>query len=177
MRYNVAQLLKQHTGAARKHLVDEELPDLDKDLRLRAPVRGEITLIRTTDGVLVTGTLHTAVELDCDRCLEPFVTPVEIDLEEDFLATVDVLTGLPLEIPDDADPATLIDSQHVLDLTEVMRQNIIVALPMHPVCRPDCLGLCPECGQNLNEGPCACELLPADPRWDALRDIASSLEE
>lgn len=177
MRYNVAQLLKQHTGASQKHLVDGELPDLDEDLRLQGPLQGKLTFIRTTDGVLATGTLRTSVEIVCDRCLEPFVVPLEIFIEENFLASVDVLTGVAVKIADGADPAALIDSQHMLDLTEVVRQDILLALPMHPVCRPDCLGLCYQCGHSLNEGPCGCEPLPADPRWAVLHDIQLSLEE
>lgn len=173
MQYNVAQLLKEHTGASRKYLVDVELADIDEDLRLRAPARGEITLIRTTDGVLATGVLSTSVEITCDRCLEPFVAPVEINLEEDFVATVDVMTGAAREMEDGADRATFIDGQHMLDLTEVVRQDILLALPMHPVCRPDCLGLCPQCGQNLNAAPCSCEPIVADSRWDALRDLVT----
>ncbi len=172
MRYNVAQLLKQHTGATRTHILDVELPHLDEDLHLVAPLQGEVTLMRSTDGVLVTGRLHTDVEVYCDRCLEPFVVPVIIDLEESFLATVDIWTGMPVELEEDADRALLIDSQHTLDLTEVVRQDILVALPMHPVCRPDCRGLCPQCGKNLNEGPCDCEPAPVDPRWQALLNLS-----
>jgi uncharacterized protein len=171
MRYNVAQLLKQHSGTTRTHVVDVELPNLDEELQLRAPVQGEVTFMRTSDGVLVTGVLHTEVEISCDRCLEPFVVPVSISLEESFLATVDILTGMPVELEEGADRAVLIDSQHTLDLTEVVRQDILVALPMHPVCSPDCRGLCPECGKNLNEGPCDCQPAPVDLRWEALRDL------
>jgi uncharacterized protein len=170
MRYSVAQLLKEHSGAVRKYDVSEDVDGLDADIHALAPLTGQITLLRTADGVLVTGHLHTVVELECSRCLEPVVAPADFDLEEDFVPTIDVLTGRSLPIPVDADEATLIDEHHILDLAEAVRQNILLAQPSHPLCKTDCLGLCPVCGQNRNEGLCDCDLTERDPRWAVLAD-------
>jgi uncharacterized metal-binding protein YceD (DUF177 family) len=78
--------------------------------------------------------------------------------------------------PDDPD-AFLIDEHHHLDLTEAVRQALVVEQPMAPLCRPDCAGLCPECGADLNAGPHSCAAEPEDSRWAALRALATDAED
>ncbi len=171
MRFNVSQLLREHTGAVRQYDVSEDITGLDPDIRPLEPLTGHVTLMRDVDGILATGHLETVVQMECSRCLAPVVTSVETDLEEDFVPTVDVVTGQHVPLPEDADPATLIDEHHILDLTEVVRQDLVLALPVRPLCREDCLGICPVCGQNRNENPCECVVDEADPRWAALEEL------
>jgi len=171
MRFNVAQLLKEPVGSARKYHVAEDIQGLDGELKLTHLIEGTIRLIHTTEGVLVSGQFYTEVGLTCSRCLESFSTAVDFTLEEEFRPTIDISTGAKLPPVDGEDEATLIDSQHIIDLLEVMRQDILLALPPRPLCKPDCAGLCSQCGQNLNEGPCTCEQPLGDPRWDALRTL------
>jgi uncharacterized protein len=172
MRFNVAQLLKGPTGACRKYEVDEELRDLDPELRLLRPMTGSVTLMRTTQGILVTGTLVSLVEGTCKRCLEPARAVVEVQLEEEFRPT-NPIAGAPLDpVPfEEQDPALLIDEHHNLDLGEVVRQVLWLAVPMEMLCRPDCAGLCPDCGGNRNAGECQCGEAGVDPRWAALGEI------
>ncbi len=170
MKFNVSQLLREHTGAVREYDVAEDIRGLDPDLVALEPLTGHVTLMRTVDGILATGRMQTVVDMECSRCLTPVVTPVETELEEDFVPTVDVATGQQLLLPEDVDSATLIDEHHILDLTEVVRQDLLLALPVRPLCREDCQGLCPVCGQNRNENPCDCVVDESDPRWAALRD-------
>lgn len=176
MRYNVAQLLKAPTGATRDYVLDEPADALNgrlgvADVRIRDRLRGEIHLMHTTDGILVTGQVHTVLEVRCDRCLERFELPVEVGIEESFRARIDLRSGAVLPPVPGEELETLIDEHHILDLTEVMRQDILLAVPMHPVCRPDCAGLCPECGQNRNEGACDCRVEAIDPRWAGLQPL------
>jgi uncharacterized protein len=89
---------------------------------------------------------------------------------------VDASTGESLALPADSD-AFLIDSHQVLDLTEAVRQYRLTAEPMQPLCKPDCLGLCPHCGYNLNEGPCGCPRQETDARWAALAELAVDIEQ
>jgi uncharacterized protein len=171
MRFNVAQLLKEPVGSTRKYQLTEDIQDLGEEVKLTHPIEGAIRLIHTTEGVLVSGQLHTEVELICSRCPESFSTAVDFALEEEFRPTIDIRTGAKLPSVDGEDEATLINSQHIIDLLEVMRQDILLALPARPLCKPDCAGLCSQCGQNLNEGPCTCEHSLDDPRWEALRAL------
>lgn len=168
MRFNVAQLLKGATGSSRRYQIREGIEDLDPELVIREPLVGQIEMVRTADGILVRGELTTVVELQCDRCLEPFIQGVEFKIEEEFHPAIDMSTGAQLSYDGEE---TRIDEHHILDLTELIRQSIFLALPMHPVCRLDCLGLCNRCGQNLNEGPCNCEESMVDPRLEILKKI------
>ena len=172
--FNVAQLLKETVGATRSATVVADLYRLAPDLEAgrvsddaEPPVlTGPVRLMRTGEGVLVQGHLTGELSMPCSRCLEPVTVPVDIDVVEVFSPTLDILTGQAVQ-PEDDDTALWIDEHHILDLREVLRQDLLVALPLHPLCREDCRGLCPTCGQNLNEGTCNCEPEP-DPRWAAL---------
>jgi len=146
----------------------EDIEGIDPGLIIREPLVGQIEMVRTADGILVRGELTTAVELQCDRCLEPLLQKVEFKIEEEFHPLVDTSTGA--QLPCDEEEMR-IDEHHILDLTELIRQSTFLALPMHPVCRLDCLGLCDRCGQNLNEGPCDCKESIVDPRLEILKKL------
>lgn len=176
MQFNVAQLLRASTGTSRRYEVNEPASELQAlldidDVRVRSPIQGVVTLMRTTEGILVTGTLETALELVCDRCLDPFEIPVRVELEESFRPIIDIRSGAVLPRIAGEELATLIDEHHILDIAEVVRQRTLLAIPAHPVCRPDCAGLCPQCGQRLNEGQCQCENETIDPRWSKLQAL------
>jgi uncharacterized protein len=93
--------------------------------------------------------------LVCSRCLTLFSYPLAFKIEEEFYPSVDIINGEPLSLPDDS-TSSVIDERHILDLTEVIRQHILLAAPVKPLCRTDCAGLCPQCGANLNETTCHC---------------------
>ena len=168
--FNVAQLLKQPSGTRRVYDIDtSEVPPLDDDLKVITPFRGQVRFTRVGIGILVTGELETTVELECTRCLTAFQTPTWFEIEEEFRPTLDIQSGAKLPQEPDQDAATLIDQRHILDLAEVVRQNLLLSLPPSPVCRSDCQGLCPHCGQNRNEGSCDCDTEIIDPRWAVLK--------
>ena len=171
MRINVAGLLKGPIGAVRRFDLLEDIAGIDQHLDVQSPLVGSLTLIRTPDGVLASASPETSLELECRRCLEPFSGPVQLEIEEEFHPSVDIGTGARLPVADAEEDATVIDEHHVLDLTEVVRQAIFLALPMSPLCQQDCAGLCPLCGQNLNEGRCQCATDAVDPRLEVLKQL------
>jgi uncharacterized protein len=173
LQINVAQLLKQPSGASRSYDVVAEIQGLDADIAPRSPLRGTVELLRTGRGILVEAQFSVALALTCAHCLEPFTSPIDFDLQEEFFPAVDISTGAHLPPPGE-DEATLINEQHILDLSEVVRQEIILTTPPYPICRADCAGICPHCGQNLNEGACDCRESYIDPRWEALRRLQVS---
>lgn len=180
--FNVAQLLKEPLGATRTGHVDVDLCDVvpNADLGSVQPstdahIAGPVRLMHSIDGVLVQGSLAGAVTQPCVRCLEPVTVPLQFELEETFVSTIDIVTGQAVE-PEEEDKALWIDAHHILDLREILRQHVLLNIPIHAVCREDCKGLCPTCGKNLNEGPCDCRAEP-DPRWAVLRDLLSGSEE
>nr|MBC7244309.1 DUF177 domain-containing protein [Chloroflexota bacterium] len=171
MRFNVAQLLKSPAGASREYDLDEDITGIDEDLDIVSMLLGRVRLLRTGSGILVTGHLQTEIRVPCRRCLTPVTVSVVLELEEHFRPSVDILTGalLPLEVGEDE--ATRTDLHHILDLTEVVRQNLLLGVPIAPLCSPQCRGLCPQCGKNLNEGPCDCQYEESDPRLMILHGL------
>ena len=166
MQINVSQLLKEPIGSTRKYEVNETI-DVAGGGRV---VQGEVGLVRTDRGILVKGTLQTAVEVTCSRCLSVFSCPLGLGIEEEYLPTTDMASGASLPSPEEPSYFT-IDEHYVLDLTEAIRQCIMLTIPMKPLCRQDCAGLCPNCGHNLNQGPCDCLPQEVDPRWSGLSKL------
>jgi uncharacterized protein len=168
MQINVAQLLKAPIGSTRDYEIKQVI-DITGD-GASSLVQGKVSLMRTDRSILVKGTLDTGVELTCSRCLSPFDCSLTISIEEEYYPTTDVDTGAAIAVPDELGCFT-IDENHVLDLTEAVRQYALLAIPMKPLCREDCAGLCPYCGHNLNLGPCGCPPRGADPRWSELNKL------
>jgi uncharacterized protein len=179
--FNVAQLLKEPVGSTRKLNLDTPalaLDDADTGENGTGPVdarqlTGRAKVTRVGDRLLVQGAVAAEVEVECSRCIERFTMPVEGTLEEQFQPTVDVDTGAPIaRAAYDADDLTFdIDTNHLMDLSEPVRQSLLVALPMKPLCRADCKGLCPQCGANWNDGACDCKTETVDQRWAGLREL------
>ncbi len=172
MQYNVAQLIKGPTGAQRRFDLVEDIKDLEQDLDPLSPLVGSIVLMRTSQGVLVTGKLRTRLQIPCRRCLEPADVDVELDLEEEFHPVARIANAPVDDVPDEEyDEALLIDEHHILDLREVIRQGLWLAAPARVLCRPDCAGLCPTCGGNRNLDECHCVEAILDSRWVALQAL------
>lgn len=186
MQFNVAQLLKEPTGAVRRYELADDISELDPELHPLGPLVGTLTLMRTNSGILATGEFSTPLQVTCNRCLSPIALPVRFILEEAFHPTTEVTTGRPLrpdeyegEIEELDDQALLIDDKHILDLTEVIRQDIWLALPMYPGCNWEGAGECPnltrlqglEDVRLLRPGDIGVEVDELDPRWAALRGL------
>jgi uncharacterized protein len=173
--FNVAQLLKEPIGATRDYAVVAPIHDLVPELIDAEPLVGHAHLLRTDRGILVQAELSGRVVVPCSRCLTDVSAPIDIIVEEQFQPTVDVVRGTFLEV-DEEDAALLIDEHHILDLHEVLRQEVLLAAPMQPLCKPDCAGLCPTCGQDLNAGPCSCAQGDVDARWADLGSLLADVE-
>ena len=166
MQINVSQQLKASIGSMRKC----EISEIVDVVNGKSMVQGEVGLIRTDRGILAKGTLHTEVEVTCSRCLSLFSCPLSLNIEEEYFPIKDVVSGASLPLPEEPDCFT-IDEYHVIDLTEAIRQYALLAIPMKPLCRGDCAGLCPNCGHNLNQGPCDCSPQETEPRWSELNKL------
>lgn len=169
LQFNVAQFLK-HPGTDARHYIIEQatLADFSNEFMMSKPLNGQVKFVKTGKNILVTGTFETELTLPCTRCLTDTRVAISFEIEETFTPTVDIMTGAKLIPSSDADEATLITEQHILDLTEVIRQEIYLSAPTQVLCQPDCLGLCPHCGANRNLEPCHCEVDQIDIRWAGL---------
>lgn len=139
-----------------------------------ARVAGETTVAgrasRKGEEVRVRGQIRTEVELSCDRCLAPRMTPMEVEFDTSFIpqtaasAATENVELLPEHL--------VVDTYEgdAVDLDELVREQIVLALPSRHLCREDCKGLCPRCGADLNAEHCSCDTAEVDPRWAALAD-------
>lgn len=157
LQINVSQQFKSPIGSTRNCDVNGIIGMDDYD----SAVRGEVKLMRTDQSILVKGKIHTESELNCGRCLSPFKAEGVLHIEEEYFPTSAIMNGAPLPGPDEPGVFT-IDDNSILDLTEAIRQYAVLVSPMKPLCRPDCAGLCPTCGTNLNQSSCDCPRQPAD---------------
>ncbi|MFH0847466.1 MAG: DUF177 domain-containing protein [Chloroflexota bacterium] len=168
LQINVAGQLKSEVGTARTYEVSDCLDVTGEGDE--SPVEGEVKLTRTDRSILVKGGLSTEVRVACARCLAEFVCPLTLDIEEEYFPTIDIVSGNPVK--SEGEPgAFTIDEHHVLDLSEAVRQYALTAVPIKPLCRPDCAGLCPVCGKDLNPGVCNCVRTEIDPRWSKLIEL------
>lgn len=167
---NVAQLLKADVGTTRDYDLDERLPELGEGIELAAPVVGHVRLTRTNRGILARANLETAARLECSRCLDVVVEDLPISFTEEYIPVIDVTTGLPTNVPHESDTYR-ISEKHELDLEPAIREYGLLALPMAPLCRLDCAGLCPQCGANRNLQKCECVVDVADNRFAPLKAL------
>jgi len=166
--FNVARVLAEGPGASRTFPVAGVMLDLGDDLSQADPLEGTVHVVRTNRGLLVTGRLETSLETSCSRCLKEIEVPVTIDLEEEALPSIDVVTGARLDNSAEPDVLRLTD-HHELELGETVRDAILLEEPIAPLCRPDCPGLCPICGGDLSRGPHDHPDADVDPRLEVLR--------
>ncbi|MFC9281000.1 YceD family protein [Streptomyces collinus] len=144
-----------------------------------APVELELRLESVMEGVLVTGTARAQAEGECVRCLEPVGLELEADFQELFSYPDADDRGRVIAEPgddaeDDEDRFYLEDG--LFDLEPLLRDAVVLALPMQPVCQEDCAGLCSECGARLTDDPDH-HHDAVDIRWAALQGLAGSLED
>jgi uncharacterized protein len=160
IRFDVSSLLKARLGKSLTLDVNTGLRTLS-DLEVGF-LRGTLQVVRVQGGLLVQGTVESQLALECVRCLEPFILPVVLEVEETFR-----LPGAGLG----PDASYAVGDDGWLDLAPLLREQAWVVIPMKPLCSPDCKGLCPQCGTNRNLEPCTCDDARIDPRLALLKDL------
>lgn len=181
MNYNVAQLLKEPVGSQRSFSFEETYtefdaagpPGADNPPNADNPIQyaaGSGLMVRTHQGIWVQAAARVAVRQECSRCLNPFGRSLSLELDEEYLPLVDIRTGRRIEPPDDW-LGLSIEDDHILNLDEAIRQSAMTELPLKPLCRSDCAGICDRCGADRNRTQCDCAADAGDPRWAALRSL------
>jgi uncharacterized protein len=151
---------------------------LDERLRQRQPieVRGSAELAEATAEIRVTGHIAGALEEDCDRCLEPVALPFDGNFQLSYLPAGEDVIGDEHELQSDDTSVGFYEGAG-LELADVVREQVLLWLPMHCLCQPDCQGICPDCGQNRNQVNCGCRSERVDARWEALRKLRSGTSD
>jgi uncharacterized protein len=159
--------------------------DLGADLRQRGPLeaKGRAQLVEEHHGkhklirdIRLKGELSASLEIPCARCLVPVVQNVEREFE--LLYRPQGADAGQEELSVSGAEAEIGYYQGTgLLLEDVLREQVLLAVPLKAICRDDCKGLCPQCGADLNLAPCSCPVAVGDPRWSALKEFRSKLED
>ena len=133
-----------------------------------SPIDVDLTLESVVEGIWVSGTADVEVTAECSRCLDPIAWNESVALEQMFRYPATDARGAIIESDDD-DAETPLVVDDTIDLEGPLRDAIVLALPIAPLCSPDCQGLCPECGERIDDGPHDHPV--SDPRWAALESL------
>ena len=174
MIYNVSALLSGEVGKSRVYAIDDE--SITHDGGDFHGISGDLKLTRTDRGILLRGKAMGAGINECARCLETAVVVLHTVLEEEYFPiNSDLGPGSSLlrqEVVEEEEiPEFWIDESNDLDTSEAIRQGFISETPLVHLCKPECAGICPECGNNKNTDPCKCEIRNVDPRLARLLDM------
>lgn len=139
------------------------------DVQALSPVRWRGEIRFADPGYLLTATYSYQQTLSCQRCLEPLVEAVEQPLQLLLLPGAQSPKDAEHGLAEEELGVVEVDEDDEVDLRPLLIEQIQLNVPMKPLCRPDCAGICPSCGASLNAGPCGCDKEEIDPRWTALQ--------
>jgi len=148
----------------------EQLAAPDDAFRVAAPVSLAFDIYKDKDQFRLVGAVKTTLELPCSRCLEPFTWPVDSSFDLRYQPHARNTGEGEREIEED-DLTTAFYENETIDLGQLMREQFYLALPMKPLCRDECKGLCPTCGTNWSKSDCDCTNRWEDPRLSALKAL------
>lgn len=159
LRFNFGFFLEATLGTSRT--IELSYPTIQVEDLTLSPLVGSFTATRTSEGVYLSGTLNSTQISECVRCLEEATISIAMKLDDLFYYPAHTAPEGEYAIGDDG----------FIDLAPLVRELTLLETPIQPICRPDCHGLCMECGQNLNEKECNCEANTIDPRLSALQQL------
>lgn len=142
----------------------------DSDVRLTRPVEVRGRVRRRNGEAELTGELHTQVSIPCGRCLKSVDFPIAVNFDERFVNAVSWRNEEQHELQSEDLNLSVFDGE-TIDVDDLVKEEILLALPGHLLCNEECKGLCPVCGIDRNAGTCNCETKPIDSRWEKLKDL------
>jgi uncharacterized protein len=157
--------------------------DFGSDIRQQSPLlaQGRAELIEehgaesTISDIRLVGSLSTNLELRCARCLDPVERAIATNFDLLYRPLGAIRMPHESSISEVETEISYYEGQGLL-LEDVLKEQVLLAVPLKEVCRTECRGICPGCGRNLNLEPCACPEPVADPRWSALKDLRDKLQ-
>lgn len=160
LRLNVGFIVHQTIGYSRDFTFDILEVSIEDDLHLK-DLRGAVRVTRTPQGLLLQAKMQASIQAECVRCLEIFPQPLEVDFSELFAFDKRSITESGLILPDNG----------YINLAPLLREYMFLEVPISPFCRPDCKGLCLECGTNLNLSVCEHAASTGNHLFDALKSL------
>jgi uncharacterized protein len=168
MLLDLTQIRQAETDLLRRY-EPSQFEGRSNQFRVIAPVELPLTIHKDHDRFRLVGSIATVLELVCSRCLETFPLPITAAFDLRYLPQSEN-TGGEREVGDD-DLSEAFYRDDVIDLGQLIEEQFYLTLPMKPLCRPDCKGLCPNCGTNLNVAACGCQVRWEDPRLAGLKAL------
>lgn len=160
LRLNVGFIIYQTVGYSRDFPFDLPRVQLSPDLDLTS-LAGVVRVTRTPQGLLVQVKMHASAATECVRCLTDFSHTLSVDFSELYAFKQRSVTDSNLILPEDGK----------IDLELLLREYMLLELPINPVCKPDCKGLCPVCGENQNQTTCHHDEITGDERLAGLSSL------
>jgi uncharacterized protein len=146
----------------------DELDLMDDRLRLEQPASVTGRIRTSGSEVRVSGKIDARVEVGCDRCLKALEVPVSAKFALEYITGQQYESTHVAELSTEEMAVSVFDGE-IIDVDEIVREQILLALPDRALCNDDCKGICSNCGTDLNSGNCNCESSEIDPRWEALK--------
>jgi uncharacterized protein len=165
MTIDVLDLIKKKVSKKKVHLVysEENFYDDGELIEFLKPITLDGEVYLTGDIISLEGKVLTEVSLPCSRCLTGFDHNIDIEIHENFSTN-----------PDNKDEEVIFIEGDTIDIKDVIKNNILLSLPIQKLCKDDCQGLCQNCGTNLNIEECTCAESNVDPRLAKLKDLFST---
>lgn len=145
-------------------------------LRLLSPAKAKLRIEKVSSEVLAKGRVSTSIELQCSRCLKKFSKAVEANVNVVYHPLEELKGEEKHEIKEDELDMGFYKGEE-LDVQEIVTEQIILSVPMKPLCSESCKGICPKCGTDLNVGTCACVTKEPDPRLAVLKKLINDRKE
>ena len=148
----------------------DDLNPVDERISLTEPatVSGKVRL--AGNEVFVNGHVETRAQVECDRCLKPVEIPVNTDFALEYITGSEYESVETAELTEAEMSVSVFDGEGI-HVDEIVKEQIVLAVPTRMLCREDCKGICPECGTDRNTGDCSCATNDIDPRWAALKNL------
>jgi uncharacterized protein len=146
----------------------DELNPVDERVKLIAPARVHGKIRLAGNEVFLNGHVDTRAQVECDRCLQPDEIPVSADFELEYISGSEYETSAAVELTEAEMSVSVFDGK-AIDVDEIVKEQILLAVPTRMLCREYCKGICPQCGTDLNADKCECITDDIDPRWAALK--------
>ncbi|MGH9383895.1 MAG: YceD family protein [Vicinamibacterales bacterium] len=179
MRLDLSHIRQSETSFDRRYEPDAFAGTVE-DYRVTSPVVLQVAIHKDKDRFRLVGRVQAELGIDCSRCLERFLLPVDREFDLRYLPMGGEATARADDDEDevaDDDVSITFYRDDEIDIGELLREQFYLALPMKPLCRPDCRGICPHCGGNRNVESCECESHWEDPRLAGLKTLITNRKQ